>query len=99
MTEYVKTAEDVAEYLPYGAIVVQDNIPPFNIIDLEVVQDKKRGPLVIGWAYPNKEFIFELSNVLHQKNGWLLFTGGKRVVLRPLTEQNAQKTRDMMDEV
>lgn len=100
VTGYVKTAKDVAEYFPYGARLVQDNIPPINLIDLRVMEeDKAVGPVVVGWAYPNKEFIFELSNVLHQKDGWLLFSGGKRVVLRPLTEQIAQQTRDMMDEV
>jgi hypothetical protein len=95
---YVKTAEDVKSFLPHGALLVQDNIPAIPLIDLEVIEEKN-GPVLVGWAYPSKEFYFELSNVLPQKGGWLVFNRGRRAVLRPLTEHIAQQTRDMMDSV
>ena len=94
---YQKTAEDVKEYFPYGAVLVQDNVPPIELIDLEVRKSERGVDTLTGWAYPNKDFSFDLDNVLLQKRGWLVFSRGKRAVLRPLTEKRALAARELAD--
>ena len=94
---YQKTAQDVKEYFPYGAVLVQDNVPPIELINLEVRTSERNATILTGWAYPNKNFSFELDNVLPQKKGWLVFSGGKRVVLRPLSEARYKVAQELAD--
>ena len=94
---YKKTAEDVAEFLPHGALMVRDNTPAIELAYLEVQNSGRGEPVLVGWSYPNKDFRVELSNVLHQKNGWLCFSNGTRIVLRPLSEERGRIVAEMID--
>lgn len=94
---YVKGPVEVQEFLPYGALLVRDNVPPVEIVSLEVKESSRGTPVLIGWAYPNKGYEIELDNVLHQRNGWLAFSGGKRMVLRPLTEERGRIALDLVN--
>ena len=95
----VKTLEDVKEFLPYGALLVRDNEPVVELVFLEVKESTRGTPVLLGWAYPNKDFTFELDNVSHQKGGWLVFSRGRRAVLRPLTEERGRIVAEAVDSV
>lgn len=92
---YTKTAEDVQEFLPHGALLVRDNLPVVELTYLEV-KDLNGVPTLVGYAHPNKDFYLELNNVLPQKGGWLVFSKGKRAVLRPLTEERGRVVKEMV---
>lgn len=94
---YVKTDADVQEAFPHGAVLVRDNKPVVELVYLEVKSKEDGTPVLVGYAYPSKDFYLDVNNVLPQKGGWLVFSGGKRAVLRPLSAERGESVKEMVD--
>lgn len=94
---YIKSAEDVSRAFPHGVKYVRDNELPVELVHLSVKESPEGVPVLIGWTPPNKDFYIDLDNVLVRKNDWLVFTGGLRVSLRPITEERARQLEGMLD--
>lgn len=94
---YSKSAEDVTRAFPHGVKYVRDNKPSIELIGLSVQNSETGIPTLIGWAPPNKDIYIDLNNVLVRKNDWLVFSGGQRISLRPLTEKRATQLEELMN--
>lgn len=94
---YKKTAEDVSKAFPYGVKYVRDNYETIELVHVTVEENDEGVPVLRGWTPPNKDFYIDLDNVLVRKNDWLVFSGGLRISLRPLTEARARQVEELVD--
>lgn len=84
---------------PSGVVVVPDRDDlHYPMIDLFVkIIDGKT--VVRGWAYPNKDMYFNLTDVEQRGESWVLKSGGRTYAFRPLSKAKGNDLREQMKAV
>lgn len=94
------TAAVVAEAFPHGVAVFYNEFRPvFDVVGLSVFKDGDQ-VVVVGYAYPNKDFLFDLSNPKESDHGWWVKTlDGERCFWTPLSAEREAIALDRMEDV
>ena len=80
-----------------GAFFSPDR-PVFDIVDLDV-KDHEGKTYLGGWAYPNKDFVFDVSAPEETDHGWKVKTvEGKKVFIYPLSKQRGDRMTALVKE-
>lgn len=79
-------AVEVKRVFPYGAQAATENAnqPDFKIVGLECREVSLGHWIMGGWAYPNKDMVFDLLDATETPRGWIVYKGSTRYLLTPL---------------
>lgn len=91
------TPSDVSEEFPHGALVIDEAMGNhYNIVRLEAKEDGDK-LIILGWAFPNKDFYFDATDAEERVDGWVVTRNGGRCLLRPLSADDEAKTLHSME--
>lgn len=80
----------VKKNFPNGMNVVQDGEDPVKVIGLEVGL-MSGAPAIFGWAWPNKDMYYPLTEATSRDDGLLVTSKSKKLLLTSLPKADGDK--------
>jgi hypothetical protein len=97
--EEAVSTQSFKEAFPHGVgVVLSEDRPVVDMIFDEVREDEGR-VLALCWAYPNKDFVFDVTDPKETDHGWWVTSyEGAKVFLYPLTKDRGDVVAAMLKE-
>lgn len=94
------TQEILKENFPHGVLVfLGEDRPVIEVIDLGIIKDED-SVYAVGYAYPNKDFVFDVTRPKEDNEGWWVRTAdGVPCFWSPLSAESERVTRARMEEI